>query len=153
MKTRYILVVVFFAMAYMAFGQIPKDYFNQEVQSGQGATTDKIIKYLELDSIDAAMKYCSKKIDKALLQKASAEIRKVYKNTDGGYVIVYDEGYNIYRYRYTNRGVYLLIDFYMKEGNPKSKVMKLIVKDKEMLDKEAKEEDDDDIPPPPPPLK
>ncbi|MES2654270.1 MAG: hypothetical protein V4620_01705 [Bacteroidota bacterium] len=154
MKTKSILLIIFFAIASMAFAQeVPKDYFNKEVQSAQGATTDKIIKYLELDSVDAAMKYCSKKINKALLQKASTEIRKIYKKTDGGYVIVFDEGYNIYRYRYTNRGVYFLIDLYFTAGDANSKVVKVIVKDKATLDKQNKETDDDDIPPPPPELK
>lgn len=153
MKITTILFLLLFVIPFMASGQTPKDYFNNEVKNGQGATTNKIIKYLEHNSIDSALNYFSKGTDKFLLIKASIEIRKIYQKTNGGYVIVFDEGYNIFRYRYTNKGIYFLIDFYFNEGDANSKVIKVIIKDKATLDKEDKENDDDDDVPPPPPKK
>ena len=138
-----------FAVPTITFGQIPKDYFNKEVQSGQGTTTKKIIRFLEKDRVDLAMPYFSDTTNKTLLLKASADIRKIQPNTKGGYVIVYEEGYNIYRYRYANRGIFYLIDLYFNEGDPNSKVVKVITKDKAELDMENENMPDDFIPPPP----
>lgn len=150
MKLSIFLIVAFITIYSNIIGQVPKDYYNVEVKKGQGNTTNNIINYLTLDSVDRALSYCSKKIDRSILLKASEEIKKIYLNTNGGYVIVFDKGYNIFRYRYTNKGIYLLIDFYFNEGDANSKVVKIIIKDKEMLDKEYKEFDPDKLPPPPP---
>jgi len=149
MKITTILFLLLFVIPFTTYGQTPKDYFNTEVKNGQGTTTNQIIKYLEHNSIDSALNYFSKGIDKSLLIKASIEIRKIYQKTNGGYVIVFDEGYNIFRYRYTNKGIYFLIDFYFNEGDANSKVIKVIIKDKATLDNEDKE-NDDEVPPSPP---
>ncbi len=153
MNKLIIIFTLFYFAPILTFGQLPKDYFNKQVLTVQGATTNKIIKYLELDSIDKALSYFSKDIDKSTLVNASKNIRKIKNKTIGAYVIVYDEGLNIFRYRYSHKELFFLIDLYFKEGDPNSKVVKVITKDKETLDKEEKERlNDDEIPPPPPKL-
>lgn len=141
------LLIVFLCIFNLSlFSQ--KDYYNVELQNSQWKTIRKILRFIESNQPDSVLK-C---IDDSYLNnnsaikekviKVSKEINKVYMNClppEGP--ITYNNGFNIYKCAYRKLPItYAQFEFYMKEGDANSLVMKLIVKKPSKNVKTKKEE-------------
>ncbi|WP_108805505.1 hypothetical protein [Aquimarina sp. Aq107] len=147
--------IIFLLFIQFSFGQKAKDYFNKEVIDSQKKTARSIIKNLENGEIELSMKYFDNSISelKNTLKSISYKISKVKTETKFSLVIVFDEGFNIYRCRYYDEINELYqVDLFMSEGQPNSDVKKLETKNSEVLKAEQKRRMEmKDVPPPPPP--
>lgn len=155
---KFLLVKTFLSFVFLlffnsTFCQEAKDRLNKELLAKQGLTTNKIMLYLESGSISLALDYFEKSNEiKPLLEKISEDLKIIRQAAKGGYVVVFDEDHNIFRYRYyTNNVACYLVDLHYNQGSPDSKVVKVVVKEKAVLDKEEKERNEsNDVPEPPP---
>jgi hypothetical protein len=151
MKT--FLTAILLLTIQLTFGQKAKDYFNEEVKDAQRTTAQSIMTALENGEIELAAKYFDNSISdlKSNLKSISAEISKVKTGTKLSIVIVFDQGFNIYRCRYYNdSGELYQVDLFMSEGKPDSKVKKLKTKNTDVLKAERKKRMENNVPPPPP---
>ncbi|QKX06191.1 hypothetical protein HN014_15155 [Aquimarina sp. TRL1] len=146
-------IVLFLLIAQLNFGQTAKDYFNDEVKNAQRKTARSIMTALEKGATELAMNYFDNSINelKSNLSSVSSEISKVKAKSKLSIIIVFNQGYNIYRCRYYNEsGELYQVDLFMSEGQPNSKVRKLKTKNSKVLKAEQKKRiKSNDAPPPP----
>lgn len=133
--------------------QTHKDYFDKEVQTGQRSTTRQVINHLEKGDLAEIRSLFSPEIENLStdLQHLSNAIVKVQGDTKYSEVIVFEEGFNIFRCRYYNdEGIQFQIDFYFTEGNKDSEIVKFDTKDSKVLEEEKQQRmKSSKIPPPP----
>lgn len=144
-----IFVTILFLYNSNLFAQ--KDYNNSALQAKQWVTVKKVLRFIELNQSDSIWKF----VDSSFLknnpkismevQKASKTVSKVYKKClppEGP--INYVEGFNIYKCSYRKLPTtYAQFEIYMKEGEPNSKVMKIVVKETTKVQQKK----DDELPP------
>ncbi|AXP81925.1 hypothetical protein CJ739_2860 [Mariniflexile rhizosphaerae] len=146
--TFLILITCFFS-----FGQT-KNYSEKEILENQRKTTVKIIVALQKNNDESILQYfdnINNDIHKKL-KSCVAEIEKFKNSTMFSDVIVFDEGYNIFRCRYSDKTrARFQIDLYFHTENPNSKVVQIKTKTDQILKKEYKERmNSTEIPPAPP---
>jgi len=146
-------IALFLLITQLNFGQKAKDYFNDEVKDAQRKTAMSVMTALEKGEIELATNYFDNSISelKSNLSSVSNEISKVKAESKLSIVIVFNQGFNIYRCRYYNEsGELYQVDLFMSEGQPNSKVRKLKTKNSKVLKAELKKRmERKDAPPPP----
>lgn len=138
---------------FISFGQT-KNYSEKEILEAQRITTAKIIVGLQNDNIQSILQYFDKSNNdiQGKLESSVSEIEKFMNYTTLSDVIVFDEGYHIFRCRYSDKTrTRFQIDLYFQTKNPNSKVAKVKLKTDQTLNKEyIKRLNNTKIPPAPP---
>lgn len=138
---------------FFSFGQT-KDYSKKEILETQRTTTAKIIVALQNNNIESALQYFDNKRNDILrkLKTSVSEIKKFQDSTRLSDVIVFDEGYHIFRCRYSDKTrARFQIDLYFQTKNPNSKVGKVKIKTDQILKMEhIKRTNSTEIPSAPP---
>jgi hypothetical protein len=152
---KILLSVGFLLLFQASFGQVPKDYHNKELLDAQRTTAKTILIALENGKIEEATAHFESSIRKlkSKLKSISTEISKVKHETKLSIVIIYDQGFNIYKCTYYNEtGALFQVGLFMSEGEANSKVKKVETKSSAVLEAERiKRMGMKDFPPPPPP--
>ncbi|WP_431106805.1 hypothetical protein [Winogradskyella poriferorum] len=125
-------------LCFLSFGQT-KNYSEKEILETQRITTAKIIVGLQNDEIESILQYIDKSNNniKTELNNSISEIKKLINHTTLSDVVVFDEGYHIFRCRYSDKTrARFQIDIYFHTKNPNSKVVKVKIKADQTLKKE-----------------
>ena len=131
-----------------------KIYSEKEILETQRITTGKIIVSLQNNDIGFILQYFENKSNDLLkkLNISVSEIDKFQSFTRLSDIIVFDEGYHIFRCRYSDKTrARFQIDLYFHRKNANSKVIDIKIKTDQILKKEYKKRmDNTKIPPPKP---
>jgi len=135
-----------------AFGQT-KGYSEKEILETQSVTVSKIVSALQNDSVESVLPYFNTNDARLSLKLANyvSKIERLKGFTTFSEVIVFDEGYHIFRCRYSdaNRARFQ-IDFYFQTDNPNSQVIRIKTKSDRVLKREHKKRMVNTKTPPPP---
>lgn len=138
--TKIRLTFLTLIICFYSFGQT-KNYSEKEILETQRITTAKIIVALQINNIESILQYFDNSIYdlQEKLKSSVSEIDKIKNSTRFSDVIVFDEGYHVFRCRYSDKTrARFQIDLYFQTKNPYSKVVDIKIKTDQILKKDYK---------------
>lgn len=136
--------------------------YRTKIYPAQYTTTSKALRLLEKGDWSGLIMVCDSTYFKMNthrkeLKKAAKKIHAFHsdiKVTEG--MVIYTNEYNVHRCIYydKNNQDMIRLDMYFMQGNPESKIMKIVITNKRALKQEKKrreQQSPSSVPPPPPP--